>query len=81
MAARKFSRALSVIISIVIIAEIFSVSMTYSIVSLNISVKAANADIPPETSPLSRADTQKEKLLLCRHDSMNVSGSENNEII
>ena len=46
--------------------------MTYSIVSLNISVKAANADIPPETSPLSRADTQKEKLLLYENEVIRI---------
>ena len=72
MAARKFSGALSVLISIAIIAEFFTVSMAYNIIPLGISVKAAETDISSDTSVLSRLDTQKEKLLLYENEVIRI---------
>ena len=71
MTAKKLSGVFSVIISIVIIAEIFSVSMANNL-SFGISVRAVQTEFSSDTSELSRPETKKEELLLYENEVIRI---------
>ena len=71
MAKKKIFSIFSVMISLVIIAEIFSASMGYEI-SWGILVNAVRPESSAETSKLSLSDSEKEELLLYKDKAVRI---------